>query len=134
MKTVYLYEGNIPRSGKSFILFGGHKLNHLSKGVDGSDYLVHQETKIIIRAYPKKTIRSKVLNDLASNLVILEHFLDHQEEYELMVRPKVSKAKEVVLDSNYKCFKEPSFSNGGDTSCASNCSSKKSYNVLKEEW
>jgi len=95
MKTgktvVYLYEGTLPKSGKQSVNFADHTLVHRSVAKDKSDLLVHLESRIIVRAYPMKTDRSIILNDLADNLETLEHFLANPDEYEVQERPKVLK-------------------------------------------
>jgi len=95
--VVYRYQKNIPKSGKSVIDFAGHKLCHRNIKADKSDLLVHVESGIVLRSYPRDTDRSVVLNDMAKNIEKLDHFLDNTESYE-------------ILDSKpelHKQFKEP---------------------------
>ena len=82
-QKVRLYQGHLAKSGKSIIEFGGHKLSHLSKVADKSDLLVHNETGVVLRAYPAKTDRAIVLDDLAGMVHVLEHYLKHQESFEI---------------------------------------------------
>ena len=112
-EIVYLYDGVIPKSGKALVEFAGHKLVHRSIGKDKSDLLVHMETRIIIRAYPKGTDRSVILNDLAENIERLDYFLDNREEFELQERPKLLKIKDDDSDMVYTTFEEPSYSRSG---------------------
>jgi len=101
-QIVYLYGGVLPKSGKQSVNFADHTLVHRSIKADKSDLLVHLESRIIVRAYPLGTDRSIILNDLADNFEILEHFLANPDEYEVQERPKVlkvlDKPKESVLD------------------------------------
>lgn len=100
--TITKYSGVIPKSGASVIEFAGIKLVHRSIKSDKSDYLVHQATGAIIRAYPMGTPRDKVLDDLANNLHTLKHFIDAPEGFDVELKPKTSvkedKPKESVLD------------------------------------
>jgi len=126
IKTIYQYEGVIPRSGKSVIEFAGIKLCHRSIKKDKSDLLVHIDSKIIVRAYPIGSDRSLVLDDLAKNIDKLEYFISHRDEFIIESRPKITKSKDNVPEVKYECYKEPSYSDKGRT--------KKSYNVGDIKW
>ena len=142
MKTgrtvVYLYDGVIPKSGKALVEFAGHKLVHRSIAKDKSDLLVHISSGIIIRAYPAKTNRSVILNDLAENIERLDHFLDNREQYEIQDRPKLLKVKDNDADVKYAC----SMTHYSDGSCVKpsqfkqeyKLPLKKSYNVGESKW
>lgn len=97
MQKVRLYLGHLAKSGKSVIEFSGHKLSHCSKVADKSDLLVHNESKVVLRAYPIKTDRVIVLDDLAKSVHKLEHYLKHPESFEVCdVKDLLSKPTEVA--------------------------------------
>jgi len=100
-QVVYRYGKNVPASGKSVVDFAGHKLCHRSVGVDKSDLLVHIGSGIILRAYPKGTNRSVILDDMAENVEKLDHFLDNREQYLIEDRPKLLKEKDIVVEKTY---------------------------------
>ena len=101
MVRVRLYEGNIPKSGKTFFSFGGINLSHLSKVVDKSDFLIHTDTGAIIRAYPTKTERAFVLDDIGNNIDKLKSFVDNVSDYELYSNAKKKEIdKEAELDAS----------------------------------
>jgi len=142
--TVFEYDGNIPKSGKTAIEFGGIKLAHLSKGKDKCDLLVHIDTKIIVRAYPLKTDRGIILDDIANNIDKLKHFIEAPEAYNVEQRVKLQKQGEDVSSSNRNDFRTPSYSRSGNyahlnednPSCVSGCGKKvkKSYNLEEAKW
>ena len=132
-QVVYIYDGNLPKSGKTVIEFNGVKLVHRSVAKDKGDILVDLETKAIIRAYPKKTDRSKVLNDLAKNFNKLTYFISHPQEFSLEERPKIQPKKDNDADVVYNTFKEPSYSTSGSYNHL-NKGSKKTYNQKEYQW
>ena len=93
MKTVYLYGKNVPKSGKSVFEFGGISMCHRSLVADKCDILVHVESGIIARAYPAKTERSVILDDMAQNMKLIEHFIRNTESYSIEERPAKLKIK-----------------------------------------
>ncbi len=112
--VVYIYAGHLAKSGKTMIEFAGHKMNHIDKAADKCSLLVHNETKVIVRAYPKHTERSKVLDDLAQNIEKLNHFIENPDEYETYIRPKAQAKKDNDSDVVYDTHKEPSYSREGN--------------------
>ena len=134
-QIVYLYGKNIPKSGKSVFEFGGIKMCHRSIGADKSDLLVHIDTAAIIRSYPAKTDRSVVLDDMAQNLKILNHFIAHRESYSVEERPKPEKKKDNDADVTYAMFKEPSYSRSGKFNHLNkDAVVKKKYDIRKSKW
>lgn len=85
-KQVVKYNGHLAKSGKTVINFAGIELAHLSKKADKSDLLVHVNTGAILRSYPQDTNRSVILDDMASSIKLLDHFLDNPESYEVVTR------------------------------------------------
>lgn len=130
---VVLYDGTIPKSGKQIIEFSGIKLCHRSIAKDKSDILVHVDSGIIVRAYPKKTDRSVILNDLANNIDKLNHFIEHPNSYKLIERIPNIKLNE--LDVPREPIEMTKYSDG---SCVNaSCSSKpkrKVYRVKDSSW
>ena len=112
---VKLYEGTIPSSGKSVIDFAGIKLCHRSVAKDKSDYLIHIETKAVIMAYPRKTDRSIVLENIAKNISTLNHFIDSLNSYELVSPDNFieNKVKTTKRERIFTTYKEPSYSTSG---------------------
>ena len=100
-QVVYLYGKHIPKSGKSVFEFSGIKMCHRSVVLDKCDLLVHIDSGIIIRSYPAKTDRSIVLNDMASNLLKVNHFIHHAESYSVEERPKPQPKKDDDADVEY---------------------------------
>ncbi len=113
-QIVYLYGKNIPKSGKSVFEFGGIKMCHRSIGADKCDILVHIDSGIVARAYPAKTERSVVLDDMADNIRLVEHFIRNTESYSIEERPKKFKIKKDDEDKVYDTHKEPSYSRSGN--------------------
>ena len=117
MQKVRLYDGHLAKSGKSIIEFGGHKLSHCSKVADKSDLLVYNESKVILRSYPAKTERAIVLNDLATQIPKLEHYLKHPESFEvvdvkiLLGKASIEAEDTLEIDSMPR---EPSYSRSGN--------------------
>ncbi len=132
-QIVYRYGKNTPKSGKSVFDFASHKLCHRSVGVDKSDILVHIESGIIIRAYPKKTDRSVILDDMAENIEKLEHFLAHREQYIVEDRPKIQKTKDIAVEKTYDVSMSH-YSNGESVKPKSNKQTKKIYDVTASSW
>jgi len=132
-QTVYLYEGVIPSSGKQVFTFGEHKLVHRSIKADKSDLLVDIDTRAVIMAYPMKTERSVVLNDVANKIDMLNHFKEHPNSYELIVKDKVIKTKQNDSETQFKTFKEPSYSRSGKFANL-NKGVKKTYVLKDSKW
>ncbi len=93
-QIVYLYEGVIPKSGKSVIEFGGIKCCHRSIKKDKCDLLVHVDSGIIIRSFPISTQRSQILDDMANHVDKLKHFISHPEAYLIRERPTIQREQE----------------------------------------
>ena len=130
---VKLYEGTIPQGGKQVFTFGIHKLCHRSVAKDKSDYLVHIETKAVIMAYPLRTDRSIVLENIAKNIDTLNHFIEHAESYELVSPNEVIKKDVKEPESTYSAYKKPSYSRSGNYSHL-NEGSKKKYIIKDLKW
>jgi len=134
-QTVYRYQKNIPKSGKSVIDFAGHKLCHRSIKADKSDLLVHIESGIVLRSYPRDTDRSVVLNDMAKNIEKLDHFLDNADDYEIVdSKPELHKQfkePESILD---RVSSPHNISHKDVKAIPKKQSVKKSYNLKDATW
>ena len=128
MKTVYLYEGTIPKSGKQCLEFDGVKLVHRSVKMDKCDILVEPTTGIIVRVYYFGTSRGKVLDDIANNIESLKHFLSHSEQFNIVNRPKITKQKEKPSKDYLYPVKPPSYSIDGRKK------TKRSFNIGDSTW
>ena len=99
---VWLYTGVVPKSGSQVIEFGGIKLVHRSVAKDKSDLLVHYDTRVVVRLYPKKTDRSIVLDDVAKNIDKLKRFILEPNRYDMVnqgdLSSEVIKEPESILN------------------------------------
>jgi len=94
---VWLYEGALPKGGKQVIEFSGIKLCHRSIAKDKSDLLVHIDTRVVVRSYPRNTDRSIVLDDIAKNIDKLKDFTLAPQSYDMVQQGQL--LPEVIKES-----------------------------------
>jgi len=136
-QQVVFYEGTIPSGGKQVFEFGSRKFVHRSIKKDKSDYLLDQETKIILMAYPLGSNRSIVLNHLAENLHKLEHYIRNPESYEIVDKGVLlqKKSKAAEEEVSYDMEREPSYSRSGKFNHLNkDVVVKKKYNIKEAKW
>ncbi len=127
MVTVRQYTGTVPASGKQVFVFGTEKFCHRSVAKDKSDYLVRVKDKAILRAYPIKTDRMVVIEDLAKNISQLS------QEYLLVEDEQVVGKKDIVVSESCNGISMTHFSDGSVVH--PRCIEKKSYNLnVRGEW
>ena len=86
-RTLYQYEGKIPKSGTKLFRFGTEQYFHRS--VAKENLLIHVATRVIIGSYPRGLERTAIIESMARNMSKLKHFIGYPRSFTLIERDKV---------------------------------------------